>query len=338
MLIEIKDIYKYQKEEQAPMLSGYTADFWAPYRNNYAYYDRIFKKKYASFFPYDQTGDVEDVAEDFSEDVKAWLMMNDKRYSELYRINTITDDEKYSLTDNVYEHEIIEKDTETAGTNIKGSETITDATVNAYGQQSDSESKSASFASRTDTEDKSASFASRTDTEDKEHVYGSQLVEVDGTVTQGAGEKTTTNSVSAFNDNGWSANDKSFEEEAARTETTNMDTTNGAHTDTEDNTYVHGSHTDTEDNTYVHGAHTDTETNSYTKGSHTDNLSNTRTDSQRTDTNSGTGSEDIERTRTGNIGVKTVPQMLDDQKMFWVSFSFYDFIFGEIARELLRGC
>ena len=338
MLVEIKDIYKYQKEENAPMLSSYNGTFWGSYVSNYAYYDRIFKKKYASFFPYDQEGDVEDVAGDFSDDVKAWLMMNDKRYSELYRINTIVDDEKYSLTDNVYEHEIIEKDTETAGTNIKGSETITDATVNAYGQQSDSERKSASFASRQDSESKSASFASRTDTEDKEHVYGSQLVEVDGTVTQGAGEKTTTNSVSAFNDNGWSANDKSLEEEASRTETTNMDTTNGAHTDTEDNTFVHGAHTDTETNSYTHGAHTDTETNSYTKGSHTDNLSNTRTDSQRTDTTSGTGSEDIERTRSGNIGVKTVPQMLDDQKLFWISFSFYDFIFGEIARELLRGC
>lgn len=311
MLVEVKDIYKYQKEEQAPMLSGYTADFWAPYRNNYAYYDRIFKKKYASFYPYDQAGDVEDVAEDFSEDVKAWLMMNDKRYSELFRINTIVDDEKYSLVDNVYEHEIIEKDTETAGTNIKGSETISDQGQNVYGAQSDSESKSASYASRTDTEDKSK-------------VFGQQVVEVDGTVTQGAGEKNTENSISAYNESGYTPVNKSDETEAARTETTNMDTTNGAHTDTEDNTIVHG-------------AHTDTESNTYNKGSHTDSISNTRTDSQRTDTTSGTGSEDIERTRSGNIGVRTVDEMLEIHRRVWVDFSFFDFIFSEIARELLRG-
>ena len=312
MLVEIKDIYKYQKEEQAPMLSGYTADFWAPYRNNYAYYDRIFKKKYASFFPYDQTGDVEDVAEDFSEDVKAWLMMNDKRYSELYRINTITDDEKYSLTDNVYEHEIIEKDTASEGTNIKGVETIADQGSTVYGAQSDSESKSASFAARTDTEGKSKSF-------------GQQVIDDEGTVTMGAGHKVNENTRSAFNSDSYTPNEKNIEDEDARTETRDLSTTNG-------------SHTDTEDNSYIHGAHTDTERNTYNKGSHTDTTSNTRTDSQRTDTNSGTGSEDIERKRTGNIGVKTVPQMLDDQKLFWVSFSFYDFIFGEIARELLRGC
>lgn len=312
MLIEVKDIYKYQKEEQAPMLSGYTADFWTPYRNNYAYYDRIFKKKYASFFPYDQTGNVEDVAEDFSEDVKAWLMMNDKRYSELYRINTITDDEKYSLTDNVYEHEIIEKDTASEGTNIKGVETIADQGSIVYGAQSDSESKSASFAARTDTEDKSKSF-------------GQQVIDDEGTVTMGAGHKVNENTRSAFNSDSYAPNEKNIEDEDARTETRDLSTTNG-------------SHTDTEDNSYIHGAHTDTESNTYNKGSHTDTTSNTRTDSQRTDTNSGTGSEDIERTRTGNIGVKTVPQMLDDQKLFWVSFSFYDFIFGEIARELLRGC
>ena len=338
MLVEIKDIYKYQKDIPAPMLSSYTGDFWGEYRNNYTYFDRIFKKKYASFFPYDQDGDVEDVAADFSDDVKAWLMLNDKRYTELYRINEITDDDKYSLTDNVYEHEIIEKDTTSAGTNIKGSETITDATVNAYGQQSDSESKSASFASRTDTEDKSASFASRTDTEDKSSVFGQQVIDNEGTVTQGVGHKVTENSTSAFNSGSYTPTDKSVEDEDARTETRDLSTTNGSHTDTEDNTYVHGSHTDTEDNTYVHGAHTDTETNSYTKGSHTDNLSNTRTDSQRTDTTSGTGSEDIERTRTGNIGVRTVDEMLDIHKKMWVDFSFYDFVFSEIARELLRGC
>ena len=286
MLVEIRDIYKYQKEVPAPMLSNHTADYWAPYRNNYTYYDRIFKKKYASFFPFDQEGDVEDVAADFSDDVKAWLMMNDKRYAELFRINTIQDDEKYSLTDNVYEHEVIEKDTSSSGTNIKGSETITDTTENIYGSQ--------------------------IITEDMEKVHGQQLVEVDGTITQGAGEKNTENSTSAYNDSGYEPTDKTVETEEARTETTNMDTTHGAHTDTEDNSITHGAHTD--------------------------NLSNTRVDGQRTDTVNGTGSEDIERTRSGNIGVRTVDEMLDIHKNMWVDFSFYDLIFSEIARELLRGC
>ena len=290
MLYEIKDIYKYNKEESKKMLSMFDSseenDFWKPYRDNYVFFDRIFMKKYRSWFPMDQKGTLEEVSEEFASDVWAWLKINDKRYSELYRIQTITDDEKYSLTDNVYEHEIIDKDTSSSGSNVKGSETITDTTTNQYGQQSDSESKSASFAQKTIDEDISKTY---------------------GTAT-----KTIESGTSAFNESGYSDTDKSVESDATRT--------------------------DTEDNTVTHGSHTDTETNSYTHGTHTDNLSNTRTEGQRTDTNTGTGTEDVERTRSGNIGVRTVDEMLNIHKDMWVDFSFYEMIFAEIARELLRGC
>lgn len=286
MLYEIKDIYDYQKSINTPMLSDYPSDFWEAYRLNSARFDRIFMKKYRSWFPMDQEGSLSDIAEEFSGDVYAWLMVNDKRYSELFRINDITDDEKYSLTDNVYEHEIIDKDTSSSGSNVKGQETITDSATNQYGAQSDSESKSASFAQKTIDEDISKTY---------------------GTAT-----KTTENGTSAFNESGYSDTDRSVETDATRT--------------------------DTEDNTVTHGSHTDTETNSYTHGAHTDNLSNTRTEGQRTDTSTGTGTEDVERTRSGNIGVRTVDEMLNIHKDMWVDFSFYEMIFTEIARELLRGC
>lgn len=290
MLQTIKDIYDYRKEDNSPMLSPFepsgTTDFWKPYRDNFPYFDRLYMKKYRSWFPMDQEGDIEEIAVDFAYDVKSWLMINEKRYSELYRIQTITDDEKYSLTDNVYEHEVIDKDTSSSGSNVKGQETITDTTVNQYGQQSDSESKSASFAQKTIDEDISKTY---------------------GTAT-----KTTENGTSAFNESGYSDTDRSVETDATRT--------------------------DTEDNTVTHGSHTDTETNSYTHGTHTDNLGNTRIDGQRTDTSTGTGSEDVERTRSGNIGVRTVDEMLNIHKDMWVDFSFYEMIFAEITRELLRGC
>lgn len=292
MLYEIKDIYNYNKEEESKMLSGFTSsvdpthDFWKPYRDNYGYFDKIFMKKYRSWFPMDQEGTLQEISEEFAEDVKGWLMINDKRYSELYRIQTITDDEKYSLTDNVYEHEIIDKDTSSSGSNVKGPETITDAATNQYGAQSDSESKSASFAQKTIDEDISKTY--------------------------GAATKTIENGTSAFNESGYSDTDKSVESDATRT--------------------------DTEDNTVTHGSHTDTESNSYTHGAHTDNLSNTRTEGQRTDTSTGTGTEDVERTRSGNIGVRTVDEMLNIHKDMWVDFSFYEMIFAEITRELLRGC
>lgn len=290
MLYEIKDIYNYNKEESKKMLSMFASseenDFWEPYRNNHEFFDRIFMKKYRSWFPMDQEGTLAEVSEEFAYDVWAWLKINDKRYSELFRINDITDDEKYSLTDNVYEHEIIDRDTSSSGSNIKGSETITDTAVNQYGQQSDSESKSLSRGQQSDSESISKSF--------------------------GAATKTIESATSAANESEYSNTDRTVESDAART--------------------------DGETNSYTHGSRSDSESNSYTHGSHTDDLTNTRVDGQRTDTSSGSGTEDVERTRSGNIGVRTVDEMLNIHKDMWVDFSFYEMIFAEIARELLRGC
>lgn len=292
MLYEIKDIYSYNKEENTLMLSGFTSlvdpdnDFWKPYRDNHAYFDRIFKKKFTSWFPFDQEGDLEDVSEDFAEDVRGWLIINDKRYSELYRIQTIADDEKYSLTDNVYEQENIEETGEHSSEFNKGAQT--------------------------DTEDLERVKGSQTDTQDNERVKGSEEISTDATNTTGATGKTITNSVSAFNDSTFVNADKSVEEDDSRQDTIDQTVTDGQRTDTEDLSTTYGQRTDTEDNSRTSGA--------------------------RKDTDEGSDSKTIERLRTGNIGVKTVSQMLDDQFNTWNAFNFYDFIFNEIARELLRGC
>lgn len=289
MLQEIKDIYNYRRDDNSPMLSPYEPsgdiDFWKPYRDNFAYFDRMFMKKYRSWFPMDQEGDLEEVAVDFAYDVKSWLMINNKRYAELFRIQSIPDDTKYSLTDNVYENETIGKTTSNSGTFTKGSEQITDSGSNIYGAQSNTETKS--------------------------RTYGEQRIDNDTSETIGATQKTTTNGTSAFNESSFSDTDRSIEAETARSNSVNVDIVNGSHTDSENNGYTHGTHTDT--------------------------ISNTRTDGQRIDTNSGTGSESITRERSGNIGVRTVDEMLTIHKDTWVDFSFFELIFADIARELLRG-
>ena len=285
----INDIYIYNRDNNKPMLSNFTSgqsvDFWKPYKDNYTYFDRLFRRMYKSWFPMDQEGPIDEVSDEFAADVKSWLMINDKRYSELYRIQTIPDDDKYSLTDNVYETERINKSGEHESTFNKGAQTISDSGSHAY--------------------------AAHTDTQDNERSYGSQTIEIDETSTQGSTGKTTTNSVSAFNDSGFQNADKSEEDIDSRT-------------DTIDKSEVHGSHTDTEDLSTTYGAHTDTD-------------SNTRQEGSRQDSETGEDSETISRQRSGNIGVKTVSQMLDDQKNTWINFSFYEIIFSEITRELLRG-
>lgn len=286
MIQEIKDIYKYCKDNNKPMLSSYDSAFWLPYVSNFAVYDRMFVKMFRSWFPMDQVGELGDISDDFAADVRSWLTINDKRYSELFRIQTLPDNEKYSLTDNVYEHEVIGKETNNSGSNVKGAETITDESENIYGLQ--------------------------TDTEEREKVYGEQVDDEDKSLTYGTTQKTTTNGTSAFNESGFSDTDRTVEDG--------------------------NTHTDSEDNSYTHGTHTDTEENTYTRGGHTDELTNTQLRSQRTDTHTDTGTEETERTRSGNIGVMTVDQMLEIHKNVWVDFSFYKLIFEEIARELLRGC
>lgn len=286
MLYEIKDIASYYKEENKPMLSTYGSDFWKPYRDNFNYFDRLFMKKYRSWFPMDQEGDLEEVSKDFTFDVYAWLFTQEKRYSELYRILQIQDDDKYSLTDNVYEVESISEE----------------------GSHSSEFNKGA----QTDTEDLSATKGQQIDTQDNSRTKGQEQIDTDATNTTGATGKTITNSVSAYNDSTFANADKSVEADDSRQ-------------DIVDQTVVDGQRIDTEDLSTTYGSRTDTEDNSRTSGT-------------RKDTDEGSNSKTIDRTRSGNIGVKTVVQMLREQWDEWGVMDFYSMVFAEITRELLRGC
>ena len=299
MLYEIKDIASYYKEENKPMLSTYGSDFWKPYRDNFNYFDRLFMKKYRSWFPMDQEGDLEEVSKDFTFDVYAWLLTQEKRYSELFRILQITDDEHYSLTDNVYEVETIEESGEHSSTFNKG-------------EQTDTEDLEAVKGSQTDTQDNERVKGSQTDTQDNERVKGQEQIDTDATNTTGATGKTITNQVSAFNDSTFANSDKSVEEDDSREDTIDQTVVEGERTDTEDLSTTYGQRTDTQDNSRVSGA--------------------------REDTEEGTDSKTITRNRSGNIGVKTVAQMLEEQWDTWGIMDFYGLVFSEITRELLRGC
>ena len=209
MLYQVKDIADYNKEESKMMLSNHASDFWKPYRDNYNYFDRLFMKLYRSWYPMDQEGDLEEVATDFTFDVKAWLIINDKRYSELFRAYDIPDDTAYSLTNNVDYTETIERGIDRSGTNDKG-------------QQINSESGSAVYASHTDERD--ISF------------------------TKGLGSVTTTNSTSASNESTFTPVDMSAVNDSIRNDTTSDDITYGAHTDTTSGSATEGARHDAFEN------------------------------------------------------------------------------------------
>ena len=284
----IGDIYNQNKTDDKMMLSPYPADFWKPYRDNHNYFDRRFKVLYKSFFHYDQEESEgrESVADDFRFDVYAHLMANDKRYSELFRINAIPDNEAYSLTNNVDYTEEYSEESHLDRTFNKGSQTDGGTSFTAYGQQIVDEDKSKTVGQQINDEDISRSYAQHVTTD--EH------------------------SISAFNESGYSPAEKNQR-------------TDGAHIDTEDNTYTLGSHTDTEDN-------------SVTYGTHRDDSGSNRTEGAREDTTDDDITKEYTMHKFGNMGVQTVDDMLDKHLKVWSMFDFYGFIFGEIARDLLRGC
>ena len=338
MLYEIKDIASYYKEENKPMLSTYGSDFWKPYRDNFNYFDRLFMKKYRSWFPMDQEGDLEEVSKDFTFDVYAWLLTQEKRYSELFRILQITDDEHYSLTDNVYEVETIEESGEHSSTFNKGEQTDTEDLEAVKGSQTDTQDNERVKGSQTDTQDNERVKGSQTDTQDNERVKGQEQIDTDATNTTGATGKTITNQVSAFNDSTFANSDKSVEEDDSREDTIDQTVVEGERTDTEDLSTTYGQRTDTEDLSTTYGQRTDTEDLSTTYGQRTDTQDNSRVSGAREDTEEGTDSKTITRNRSGNIGVKTVAQMLEEQWDTWGIMDFYGLVFSEITRELLRGC
>ena len=141
------DIYKYNKDNSLKMLSDYPSDFWAEYRINYDKYDKVFDRMFMSFkycFQNEEE-DVVDIANNFREDVYNHLLMNDKKYSELFRVQVIPDT-NYSLTDNYDVTETMDKN-------------ISDNNDNTYGARTDSieetegsrtESTSETEGSRTD--------------------------------------------------------------------------------------------------------------------------------------------------------------------------------------------
>lgn len=229
----VGDIYAQNVQENKKMLSDYPADFWEPYRNNHEYFDRRFKTLYKSWFPYDQeeAEGRKAVSDEFRLDVYAHLMANDKRYSELFRVHTIQDNDAYSLVNNVDYTETRQRTEGRDGTDVKGSETITDSSSDQYGSQ--------------------------VVTADNERVKGSETITEDNDLTRGQREDTTFNSTSAFNESGYAPVDKT-------------EFTQGQQLDHDDRERVEGQRTDTEDLSTTYGQHTDTHSGSRTEGSRTD--------------------------------------------------------------------
>lgn len=139
----VKDIYKSLRSSDY-MLSQFGADFWLDYRNNHTTYDRLFTRMYKGFSPWEQerNEDIADIRDNFIQSVRDILQLNEKEFSELYRIHVMPNTE-YSLSSDFKSTEIMDKDTtSTFGQRVDSfsstSGARTDDYQNVKGTQSDS--------------------------------------------------------------------------------------------------------------------------------------------------------------------------------------------------------
>lgn len=123
----VKELYDYASNNNTKMLSDYPSLFWSDYRTNYSRYDNIFERFFSSFnYIRYEDDNVDEALVKFTNDVYNHLLINDKKYSELFRVNVISD-EIYSLTENYDITETMDKD-------------ITDDNENTYGEREDTNS------------------------------------------------------------------------------------------------------------------------------------------------------------------------------------------------------
>ena len=139
----VNDLYKMSKpdntEDHYALLTNFESaqevDWWAEYKDAYEVFDWQFKQQFSSFVFFDQDPEDSDdeIMEKWGMSIFSWFAMNDKRYSELYRIHVIPDDEAYVLTNNYDLHETYSGTNSAQGAAINGQRT--DITYDNTGSQ-----------------------------------------------------------------------------------------------------------------------------------------------------------------------------------------------------------
>lgn len=147
--VKVNDMYDYSKSIHTPLLSDFGEDaeditFWHDYVENYERYDKLFRRMYASFRYFLQEpvsqfdelieSEIGDITLDFTDEVYNHLMVNAKKYEELYRVNVVSDND-YSIVDNYNVTEVMERETSKTEADVYGSRT--DTTDDTIGDRED---------------------------------------------------------------------------------------------------------------------------------------------------------------------------------------------------------
>ena len=114
-------MYEVTKRAGTPLLSNFNDIFWNDYIEHYTELDRYFARRYCSFryFAQEESDTVEVVTQNFTSSVYEHLLVNKKRYEELYRVQSVNDND-YMLLDNYNVNTSITKEGSGNGSIVSG--------------------------------------------------------------------------------------------------------------------------------------------------------------------------------------------------------------------------
>lgn len=309
----VDEIYDYCLENNLPMLSNYNGDFWEVYLQNHAYFDRLFMKTYRKFTVFgcesDDDDPVSENAIDFIMDVHSWLIANDKRYNELWRMQVLSDID-YSILDpyNVTETHNIE--TDSSMTDNMGAKTDTKSGQTSYGAKTVSESNSFTHGAKSESDSETLN-------------YDTDVTVTESELNTGSQQNTTENTVSADNVSSYSPKDF-------------IDNHLGTRTDNTETTETRQSREDSKSGTHTEASYSDSESRSHNENAHTNSTSDTNIYGAHTNTHLGEEVTEKSITKKGNMGIFSNSKLLSEHSELWNAFNFYKLIFDEIAEQFLR--
>ena len=171
-MLTVNDMYNFTKQKNVPLLSNFSGLFWKEYIDNFDKYDKVFNRMYRSFIYFIQPLDVdiEELTELFIDDVSTHLLINSKKYSELYRAYMLNEEdylllENYNITESMSRNISNTGNTTRNGYNDTISETLgshTDNNNESIGERVDSKSDNIGSVSTTTTSTTGAQTNSQT--------------------------------------------------------------------------------------------------------------------------------------------------------------------------------
>jgi len=218
---KVEELYKTAKQSNVSLLPVNTSfAWWEEYENNTSIYDRYILDTFRNFYYWVvfSSSTPADALADFKEAITSFLTINQKRYSELYRLHVLPD----SAYDIVNNYSVTENSTRTT---TEGERSDTQA--NVIGTHTDAETNT--IGERTDTTNNT--IGERTDSTNN---------------SIGARADTNEEKVSAFNSGDYQDSNKNLINMGAQTNTGS--TTSGAQTNSESSTS--GAQTNSVNNVY----------------------------------------------------------------------------------------